>query len=310
MSVPAPQTRTGTLLLAEFTDLRRALVTDQALNPDEVRRLAEEAVQLGGHPVELSARRMLLYFGDAAAALASAQNLQRFFAGIRATHPERHSLTARAMLGYGRLVIDGDRVRGDWPHRLAGLMSRVPAHCITALQPYVDALPRDSLPAAPRVLVDDLLLLQVADATAVETRLASPLTADPGVFTTITLRIRGVPHVFRSADCPVLIGRDARCAVRIASETASRIHGRIEHTRGKFYYVDDSRNSSWVLTGAGEEVQLSKDRILLIGEGAISPGAPLSQQTGEVLRFSCQSTRLAMSDETPGDTRPLNPKRS
>lgn len=307
MTTPAPQALTGSLVLSELADPRRATITDQALNPDESRRLAEDAAALGGRVIEASGRRLLAYFAEAANALRFAQSIQRLASGIRATYPERHSLTARVILGHGRLAIDGDRVRGDWPHRLAGLMSRVPAHCIAGLQTYVQQLPPGTLQAVPRVLADDLSLLQGADTSAVETQMASPLMADPGVFTSITLRVRGIPRVFRAGDCPVLVGRDARCAVQVASDTASRIHGRIEYTHGKFYYVDDSRNGSWVLIGSGEEIKLAKDRIVLAGEGAISPGAPLAQQSGEVLRYHCQSTRLTMPGAAPpGDTRPLD----
>lgn len=307
MTTSAPQALTGSLALAAFEDPRRAIVTDQTLNPDEVRRLGGEATALGGRVLETGGRRMLVYFADSAHALRFAQAVQQFAGTVRATVPERHSLAARVILGHGRLAIDGDRVRGDWPHRLGGLMTRVPAHCIAGLQSYVQQLPSGALTTVPRVLADDLLLLQGADTAAVETQMASPLAMDPGVFTAITLRVRGTPRVFRAGDCPVLIGRDAKCAVQLVSDTASRIHGRIEYVQGKFYYVDDSRNGSWVLLGSGEEIKLARDRIVLAGEGAISPGAPLARQSGEVLRYSCQSTRLTMPGETPdGDTRPLD----
>ena len=159
----------------------------------------------------------------------------------------------------------------------------------------------------PAALGTELYLLQGANPGAVETQLASPLdVSDLGVFTSIKLSVRGAPRVFRAADCPILIGRDERCAVRITSDMASRIHGRIEYVHGKFYYVDDSRNGSWVLIGSGEEVKLTKDRTVLAGQGAISPGAPLSQQKGEVIRYDCQTTRLAMPDEhADGDTKQL-----
>lgn len=308
MTTTTSEALTGSLVLADYVDPRRSLLSDHALDPGEIKRLTIDAGALGGRIVEASTRRLLVFFDEAAKAFDFAQTAQRFATGIRVAAPERQTLSARVILGYGRLAIDGNRVRGDWPHRLAGLISRVPVHCIAGLQTFVQQLPPGTLQTAPRALIDDLLLLQSADLTSVETQMASALGGDLGsVFTSVTLRVRGTPHVFRVADCPILIGRDTRCAVQITSDTASRIHGRVEYSQGKFYYVDDSRNGSWVLIGSGAEIKLSKDRILLAGEGAISPGASLGQQTGEVVRYICHSTRMAMPGEgSGGDTRPLD----
>ncbi|MEQ1440046.1 FHA domain-containing protein [Fontimonas sp. SYSU GA230001] len=301
MNSQAAQEVIASLLLAEFSDTRRALVTDQALNPDEIRQLTLEAAAVRGTVAEADGRRLLVRFEQPDAAFGFAQTVQHMMEGLRARNPERHSLCARVILGHGPMVLDGGRPRSHWLHRLSGLVSRVPVHCIAALKNFVDQLPAGTLPAAPQTLAAELYLLKGADAAAVETQLASPLdVADVGVFTAITLRVRGVPRVFRAADCPILIGRDERCAVRVSSDTASRIHGRIEYVHGKFYYVDDSRNGSWVLIGSGEEVKLAKDRAVLTGQGAISPGAPLSQQKGEVVRYECQTTRLSMPDGAPG----------
>jgi pSer/pThr/pTyr-binding forkhead associated (FHA) protein len=308
MSTPqTPQVLTGTLALVEASDPLRGLVTDQALDPEEVKRLTVECGVIRGRVIEASGRRILAYFANPADALHFAQSAQKVAGDVRQRNPKRHSLAVRVILGYGRLVAEGDRVRGDWPHRLAGLISRVPVHCVAGIKSYVDQLPPGALPTVPRLLVDDLYLLQAADTAAVETQLASPLAvSDAAMFTAITLKLRGTPLVFRASDCPILIGRDARCAVRLSSETASRVHGRVDYQQGKFYYVDDSRNGSWVLIGSGEEIKLLKDRTVLAGEGAISPGAPISQQTGEVVRFECHSTKLAMPQgSTEGDTRRL-----
>ncbi|MFA5940696.1 MAG: FHA domain-containing protein [Sinimarinibacterium sp.] len=311
MTTQATQEVIGSVLLAEFSDPRRALITDQALNPDETKQLSLECAAAQGRVIETDGRRLLAHFEQPEQAFGFAQAAQRMLEGVRARSPERHSLAARMILGHGPLVIEGGRPRSNWLHRLPGLISRVPVHCIAALKNFVDHLPAGSLPGTPHALNAELQLLQGANATGVETQLASPLdVSDMGVFTAITLRVRGAPRVFRAADCPILIGRDERCAVRISSDTASRVHGRIEYVHGKFYYVDDSRNGSWVLIGSGEEVKLTKDRTVLAGEGAISPGAPLSQQKGEVVRYECHSTRLSMPGEGPdgnqdGDTKRL-----
>lgn len=100
-------------------------------------------------------------------------------------------------------------------------------------------------------------------------------------------------------DCPVTLGRDKSCTLRFDGDVASRVHGRIEFVHDKFYFVDDSRNGTYLLTPQGEEVFLHRERLPLLGRGVISPGAPIVKQTGEVVRYSCRSsddqTALAVS---------------
>ncbi len=304
MTIPQDEMLTGALLLAEFTDLRRALMTDAALNPGEVHEIGEQARMLSAQPLELTARRMLMFVYSAQSALNLARAIQSVTARIRAKDPERHSLTARVVLGYGPLTLSNGRALGNWTHRLTGNLSRAPAHTVVALQAFVDALPPDQKPAQIQRLGPDLLMLHEPAADVVETQMASPLLDSSGVFTAITLRVHGQPRVFRIADCPILLGRDKHCTIQLTSDTASRTHGRIEFVHGKFQYVDDSRNGTYVLTSSGDELRISRDRVVLIGDGALSPGAPLAQQTGEVIRFSCHSSRLSMADQPhhDGDT--------
>ncbi len=94
-------------------------------------------------------------------------------------------------------------------------------------------------------------------------------------------------------DCPLTLGRDKTCGVHLDGDVASRVHGRIEFLHDKFYYVDDSRNGTYLLTPQGEEIFLHHERLPLLGRGVISPGAPIVKQTGEVVRYSCRSDEPA-----------------
>lgn len=89
-------------------------------------------------------------------------------------------------------------------------------------------------------------------------------------------------------DCPFTLGRDKSCSLHLDGDVASRVHGRIEFAHDKFYFADDSRNGTYLLTPQGEEVFLHRERLPLLGRGVISPGAPIVKQTGEVLRYVCR----------------------
>lgn len=102
----------------------------------------------------------------------------------------------------------------------------------------------------------------------------------------LRLTRRGSSVLVRPADCPFTIGRDAACALGIGGPNVSRLHGAVLHEGGKFHFRDDSRNGSY-LTSGGTEVFVHSERFPLVSEGVISPGAPLVEQTGDVIRYLC-----------------------
>lgn len=300
------QTYRGTLLLAEFSDALRAHRTDQALHPHEMRQLVDGAEAGGSIAVEFTPQKLLFFHPQHRPLLTLARDMLALCARLRTADAQRHALSARIILGYGTVQLQQNRAFGDWTHRMSGSMAHVPVHSIAALAEFVDTCPPSEFHEKPRLLRPGLFLLQTTDNDVVETQLGSRLgAADMGVFTSLTLRVHGETRTIQAAECPLLIGRDKSCGVQLSSQTASRVHGRIEYQQGRFYYVDDSRNGSYVLNSDGEELHLVRDRIVLAGSGAISPGAPIAEQKGEVLRYSTQSQKLEMGDGRGGDTRPL-----
>ena len=89
----------------------------------------------------------------------------------------------------------------------------------------------------------------------------------------------------------------------LAGEDVSRVHGRIEFVNEKYFYVDESRNGTYVLTAEGSEVRLMQERILLVGDGVISPGRPVMKQTGQVVRFRCNAVRLDIDNDAQTNPR-------
>jgi len=302
----------GAVLYADFSELRPAQIIDAPLNYDEVREFTAAISKLRGLLMEGSARKFYAFFPDASGALDMARLIQTRVSVAKETDLQRLGLDARVILGYGAVVIEQGRVRSDWTFRLAGLVSGVPQNSIGALRDFIAQFAPGSIDPPPRPSArPDLFVLPMPGGQDQETRLAvdRSTSAGGGMFLTLTLRVRGVPTSVRSSDCPLLVGRDKSCAVLVSGDTTSRVHGRIEFEKDKFYYVDDSRNGTYVLTGSGQEILLKREKIALVGEGAISPGAPLSKQTGEVVRFSCAPSRLSMAGDDPeqGDTKTMRP---
>lgn len=290
----------GAALYADFSETRPNEIVDAPLNFAEVRELASAGTRLNGLVMEATPRKLYAFFSEAKDALALARQITEMVAKARSSDLSRLGLDARVILGYGAVGIEQGRLKSDWTFRLAGLVSAVPQNGVAALRDYVAQFKPGEIMPPPRPSArSDLFILPMGAGAAgedQETRLAGFGGGDDnGVYLMLTLRVRGVPQSFRSSDCPILIGRDKTCGVQISGEKASRVHGRIEFEKEKFYYVDDSRNGTYVLTGSGQELLIKHEKIVLAGEGAISPGAPLSSQSGEVVRYSCLPSRLQMA---------------
>jgi pSer/pThr/pTyr-binding forkhead associated (FHA) protein len=292
----------GAVIYADFSEARPGEVVDAPLNFAEVRDFTSTASQLGALVLESTPRKLYAFLARAEDALTLARHVSHSIAQARDRDLGRLGLDARVILGYGAVTVQQGRLRSEWTFRLGGLVTSVPQNSIGALREFIAQFPPGAIDPPPRASArSDLMILPVASSDDPVTRMAASGTgAGAGVFLTLTLRVRGVPHTVRSSDCPILIGRDKSCTVQVSGDTASRVHGRIEFQSEKFYYVDDSRNGSYVLTGSGQEVLLNREKIVLVGEGAISPGAPLSQQTGEVVRYVCTASQLKMAGLAPG----------
>jgi hypothetical protein len=290
----------GAVLFAEFSDSRPRAVVHQPLSYHECRELAALVERHGGISVESSSRRMIAFFARPPEALAQARAALQRIRELQSKEPLRQNLGARVLLSFGAATLQKGRLHSDWTARLPDLAAQVPANAIAATPEFTRQFPAGSLTGASRLGTELTLLDGAEPAPRPAPPEPSAAGLERGQFTAIYLTRRGERRVYRPADCPLPVGREASCTLQLAGDNTSRVHGRIEFIHGKFHYIDDSRNGTYVLTASGEEVHVRGEKIVLIGEGAISPGAPLKDQTGEVLRYSCNATWPATEDEETG----------
>ncbi len=83
------------------------------------------------------------------------------------------------------------------------------------------------------------------------------------------------------------LGRGDACELVVSSPLASRLHGRIESRRGKFIYIDQSTNGSFVQTEDGQVVYLKREECILWGQGSIALGEEAQAGSQDLLQFSC-----------------------
>ena len=78
---------------------------------------------------------------------------------------------------------------------------------------------------------------------------------------------------------------DAGNDVVIADKMASRVHGRIERRRDRFYYVDQSTNGTYVTNEGDTELVIKRDQIMLRSRGRMSFGHSSADAEAEVVAF-------------------------
>lgn len=84
------------------------------------------------------------------------------------------------------------------------------------------------------------------------------------------------------------VGRGIDCDLVIPSAQASRQHCRIECNRGKFVFVDNSANSSYI-NHNNIEIFFHQESIPLSGEGFISLGESSKSNTEFLLYYSIEA---------------------
>lgn len=86
----------------------------------------------------------------------------------------------------------------------------------------------------------------------------------------------------------MLIDRDASNHIVIRHRSASRLHGRIERRRDKYYYTDLSTNGTYVVVAADTELLLRREQIMLRGQGRLAYGHSAADARAEVVLFDLE----------------------
>ena len=88
----------------------------------------------------------------------------------------------------------------------------------------------------------------------------------------LSLRYQGQEITMDPKRKNVSMGRAEDCDLVIKGNLISRLHARIETSRGKFMLVDQSTNGTFIQTIAGDEIFVRRDSTQLSGEGVIGLG--------------------------------------
>jgi class 3 adenylate cyclase len=85
---------------------------------------------------------------------------------------------------------------------------------------------------------------------------------------------------------PLVLGREEQHAnLVVPASFVSRVHATIECRRGKYIFIDQSTNGSFIRTQDGNIVYLRREEFSLIGEGVISLGAEIHDSNPYLIYF-------------------------
>jgi hypothetical protein len=88
------------------------------------------------------------------------------------------------------------------------------------------------------------------------------------------------------------MGRAEENDLVVRGNLISRLHARIELSRGKFLLIDQSTNGTFVNAADGEESFVRRDSMQLKGEGMIGLGKVPEAESPQTIRFVCEEDRL------------------
>lgn len=304
-SKPVPR---DTLMYTDLRERRGGDTIEQSISLEERHQIHGVVSRFHGTILESVSRRLVATFASADAALDCARTVRTMVLQLRNPPWGGVGFYSRTLLAPAPPGVRDPQRWTELALKMSVHLNGTAPDCIIGLESFLGQLTRQPVPA-PRPLVTakgvspQLFVLTdeiQTNADEAPTRAASSLSAASiGLFSELMVKVGDKTRMVTPPECPLSVGRSKTCAIMLEGDDVSRVHGRIEFTNEKYFYVDDSRNGTYVLTQDGDEVRLQKERLLLVGEGVISPGVPVLKQKGQVIRFRCAALKLSLGDDAP-----------
>lgn len=264
----------------------------QAIN-GLLERMVAVARRYSGVLVKTIGDEILVRFPTAERAVSAAIAMQE---AISAETGGPVPLQMRMGLQWGPVILDAGDVFGDAVNVAARMSAIARAGQIITTRETVAALP-EALVMKTRLFdttqvkgkQDHLVIYEVlweeeANATVFVASTAPGLAAGEAAPPVLTLAYQDQERRLALGDS-LDIGRAESCQLAVASPLASRLHARIESRRGKFVFIDQSTNGSYVRTEDGNVVYLRREELPLWGKGEISLGEDFSAGPAHLLVF-------------------------
>lgn len=255
-------------------------------------RMTAVAQRYSGVLVKTIGDEILVRFPTAERATSAAISMQEELA---ADTTSAVKLQMRMGLQWGPVILESGDVFGDAVNVAARMSAIARAGQIITTRETVSSLP-EAMVARTRLFdttqvkgkQDSLVIYEVlweeeGNAT-VFIATTAPGISKPEALPSLELRYQEQSQKLDMGGS-LSIGRADSCEFIVASPLASRVHAKIESRRGKFVFIDQSTNGSYVRSEDGNVVYLRREELPLWGSGAISLGGDFGEDSSHLLHF-------------------------
>jgi hypothetical protein len=85
-----------------------------------------------------------------------------------------------------------------------------------------------------------------------------------------------------------VVGREDNCHLQILSTHASRQHGKIEYRTGKFVFVDQSANGTYISLPDINNLFIHREELPLFASGILCCGEKIQDGNANLIHFACE----------------------
>jgi hypothetical protein len=257
-------------------------------------RMAEICQSYSGVPIKTVGDEIMCRFPGVDQGVLAAQKINQDLEYEPETAQAK--LSVRIGMHYGPVVEQKDDLYGDVVNVAARMTSIARGQQIITTQAVVDRLSRQFAnmvrfydKAAVKGKQEEINMYEILWGQADVTGIISRVDFSKNVaFTYLQLKYRDDEIIVKPNDAVLLIGRGKQCNLVVQALLASRTHARLEYRRGKFVLVDQSTNGTFVKTQDGGKVYLKREELPLSGQGVISLGEAIGEQSENLIYFDCR----------------------
>jgi class 3 adenylate cyclase len=211
-------------------------------------------------------------------------------------------LPIRVGFNYGEVIKESNDVFGNTVNTAARVAAITRAGQIMSTREVLNVLPAD-LQSRMRLIMraefkgkrDHQEVYQIIDdqEDLGATRCGIPAyRKPPEVHTELVLRYRTHTARVTNERRSITLGREEFCDIAVKNSLASRLHTQIELRLGKIFITDQSTNGTYIRSGGGNVVHITRQEILLAGNGTISLGRSFDDNSDELIEFSVSASHI------------------
>jgi class 3 adenylate cyclase len=253
--------------------------------------------QFDGTVIKTIGDEVMSTFPNVDAAMGAATQMQTSISGEKLGGNDDIPVSIRIGCHYGPVVQERNDIFGAAVHTANRMTSQAKAGqiiisgaTVEKMSPNWQAQTRQIDVATVRGRLDEVALYELLWQPEEATSMLPTIEWENRVrgATKLTLKFRDTQVVVNDKRKNINIGRADDNDLVVKGNLISRIHARIEMSRGKFLLFDQSTNGTFLQTVTGEERFVRRDSTELVGEGLIGLGRVAKPGTPLAIHYSCE----------------------